>query len=569
MSDTTTTRPRGVTEAGTIQPAVLRALQNIVGERNASAERAILSTYYWNGGVGAMPGPKQGKHWPLAVVMPGSTEEVAAIVKLCVAEGIRYRAHSTGNGGTFVSQLPNVIVVDLMRMNRIVKLDAANQMAVIEPYVTAGRLQAEAMKVGLTCHIVGAGPSHSPLASATSFLGVGITGASTGHNVRNLLSLEWVSPTGDIVRIGSEGDDWFSEEGPGPGFRGIIRGLNGANGSLGIFTRIGYKLYPWAGPGQMELTHTHPQIGFRPTPKMRLFLPVWPSAEQMTEATFRINRSRVAFAVLRMPPGHIGWTLTKDNGEYIERRGKGDLSECTAMDNRFAWQILTTGVTERHAALQARTVERIVAETGGRFMALSEQDEQVLARNLITSAYVARVFRGAGSGGTSFGVMDSFNLWPGLVRAAEGQMAKERQPGGAFVTDGKEGFWAWPTESRQLWCENILASQGGTEKGIAAGWKSFFEHLYLVDRSPRFGVMAFIGGPLFDLFSSRRYGASHWMRRIKLSLDPGNHADHSMSVGPKEVPVARAWPLIMRFLFSRWGAPVLRAITRKAARMSL
>jgi hypothetical protein len=59
------------------------------------------------------------------------------------------------------------------------------------------------------------------------------------------------------------------------------------------------------------------------------------------------------------------------------------------------------------------------------------------------------------------------------------------------------------------------------------------------------------------------------MRRIKLSLDPGNPADHSMSVGPKEVPVARAWPLIMRFLFSKLGAPVLRSITKKAARMSL
>lgn len=569
MSTTEATRPHGVNEAGTIAPAVLRALQSIVGERNVSAERAILSSYYWNGGVGAMPGPKQGKHWPLAVVQPGSTEEVAAVVKLCVAEGIRYRAHSTGNGGTYVSQVPNVVVVDLMRMNRIVKLDAANQMAVIEPYVTAGRLQAEAMKVGLTCHIVGAGPSHSPLASATSFLGVGITGASTGHNVRNLLSLEWVTPSGDIVRIGSEGDDWFSEEGPGPGFRGMVRGLNGANGSLGIFTRIGYKLYPWAGPPQMEPTGAHPQIGVRLPPLMRLFFPVWPTAEQMTEATFRINRSRVAFAVLRMPPGHVGWTLTQDNSEYIRRREKGELPECTAMDNRFAWQILTIGVSERHAALQARTVERIVAETGGRFMTVPEQDARVLVRNLVTSAYVGRVFRGAGSGGTSFGVCDSFSLWPGLVRASEEIMEPERHPGGAYVTDGKEGLWAWPTESRQLWCENILAAEGGKEKGIAAGWKGFFQHLHMVDSHPRFGMMAFIGGPLFDLYSRRRYGASHWMRRIKLSLDPGNHADHSMSVAPREMPVARWWPTVQKFLFSRWGAPVLRAITKKLARMSL
>lgn len=569
MTTATDTRPRAITGDGTLSPGVLRALQNIVGEPHASADRSVLSAYYWNGGVGAMPGPKQGKHWPLAVVMPGSTEEVAAIVKLCVAEGLRYRAHSTGNGGTFVSLQANVIVVDLVRMNRILKIDAANQMAVIEPYVTAGRLQAEAMKVGLTCHIVGAGPAHSPLASATSFLGVGITGASTGHNVRNLLSIEWVSPSGDIVRMGCDDEEhWFSEEGPGPGFRGIIRGFTGANSSLGIFTRIGYKLHPWAGPKQLPVSGVQPQVGMPLSEHMRFFFPVWPSAEKMAEATFRFNRAKVAFGLLRMPPGHVGWFLTGDNGEYVGRRERGELPEVTQIDHRFAWQVLTVGCSARHAQLQERTVLRIVAETGGRMMRLNQADTELLVRNLVTSVYVGRVFRGAGSGGTSFGVCDSFDLWPGVVRAAETIMATERQPGGSFVQDGKEGFWAWPTESRQLWCENILASQGGTVKGVAAGWKGFFQHLAMVDGNPRYGIMAFIGGPLFDLYASRTSAANRWMRRIKVMLDPGFHADHTMSVGPKEIPGLRAWPWIQKFLMSRLGAPVLNAALKKVGRMS-
>lgn len=569
MSARPNSTPRGVTPAGTIAPGTLRALQSIVGERNASADRSVLSTYYWNGGVGSMPGPKQGAHWPLAVVKPGSTEEVAAVVKLCVADGIRYRALSTGNGGTFVPQVPHVVIVDLVRMNRIVRLDAVNQMAVIEPYVTAGRLQAEAMRVGLTCHIVGAGPAHSPLASATSFLGVGITGASTGHNARNLLALEWVTPSGDIVRIGTDGEDWFSEEGPGPGFRGMIRGMIGANGSLGIFTRIGYKLHPWAGPAEPELTGTHPQIGMRLSEHMRFFFPIWPSAERMTEATFRLNRAGVAFAVLRMPPGHVGWTLTRDNNEYVSRRERGDLPEATHIDNRFAWQIITAGCSARHAALQEHSVRRIVEETGGRFMTLDAADQEVLVRNLVTSAYVGRVFRGAGAGGTSFGVCESIGLWPGALKAGETIMETERKPGGAYAADGKEGFWAWPTESRQLWCENILAAQPGTTKGYAATWKGFLQHLYMADRDRRLGMMAFLGGPLFDLYASRMHGASHWMRRIKQSLDPGNHADHSMSVAPKPIPIAPWWPYIQRFLFSRPGAPLLRLIVTKLGRLSI
>jgi len=563
MSTVTKAVSTGLTSAGTLAPHALRGLQNIVGERNASADRAILSTYYWNGGVGAMPGPKQGKNWPIAVVMPGSTEEVAAVVKLCVAEGLQYRAHSTGNGATYLAQSPNVVVVDLVRMNRIVKIDRVNQMAVIEPYATAGKLQAEAMKQGMTCHIVGAGPSHSPLASATSFLGIGVTGASTGHNARNMLALEWVSPSGEIVRIGTGGERWFSEEGPGPGFRGILRGLIGANGSLGIFTRIGYKLYPWAGPTQPQVTGRFPMQGMAVPDNMRLFFPVWPTPEQMTEATFRINRSGVAFCVLRMAPGHTGWLLTPSNLDYVRRRRAGSLPEFLDKDNRFAWQILTIGTSPRHSALQEATVRRIVEETGGRMMAVDAYYEQLLVRCMVTSAAVPRGSRGALSGATSWGVCDSFALWPHALRAAESMMREQSKPGGAYASDNHEGFWAWPTESRQLWCENVLTGGGGRPKSVAVALRGFLEHFYRGERDPRYGILAFAAGPLFDLYGARMSRVNTWMRRIKHRLDPGGHADHTMSVAPAEPAMARWWPLIQRLLFSPMGRPILKAATEK------
>jgi len=569
MSNASAARSAGLDEAGTLSASALRGLQGIVGERNVSADRAILSTYYWNGGVGAMPGPKQGDNWPVAVIKPGSTEEVAAIVKLCVAQGLQFRALSTGNGATFLSQGSRVVVVDLVRMNRIVKIDRLNQMAVIEPYATAGRLQAEAMKQGMTCHIVGAGPSHSPLASATSFFGVGITGSSTGHNARNMLALEWVSPTGEIVRIGTAGDRWFSEEGPGPGFRGILRGLMGANGSLGIFTRIGYKLYPWAGPQRLDITGTLPLLGMRVTEQMRFFFPIWPTSEQMTDATFRINRSGVAFGMLRMSPGTLGWILTESNGDYVQRRREGSLPEFTNIDSRFAWQILTIGTSARHTALQEATIERIVKETGGRMMVIEDAHKEQLVRGLVTSAHVARGNRGATGGATSMGVCDSFALWPHVLRVAEDMMREEVKPGGAFSSDNRDGFWAWPTESRQLWCENIMSGGGGSAKGIGAAMRVFLQHFYKLERDPRMGMAAFMAGPLFDMYGSRMSSFNTWMRRIKLRLDPGYHADHTMSVPPKMSLMAKCWPFIQRVLFSKIGAPIIKSATNKMGEKSV
>ncbi|MFG1348665.1 FAD-binding oxidoreductase [Xanthobacter autotrophicus] len=541
---------------------VLQALQSIVGEANATNDPSVICSYAWNAGVGSMPGPKFLKNWPIAVVMPGTTEDVAAIIKCCVARGLSFRPLSSGNGGTYLSASADVVVLDLCRMNRLVKLDAANQMAVIEPYVTAGRLQAEAMKAGLTCHIVGAGPSHSPLASATSFLGIGITGASTGANARNILGIEWVTPTGDIVRIGALGgdDDWFSEEGPGPGLRGMIRGLIGANGGLGVFTRIGYKLYPWAGPPRIAITGTSPMKGMALEPNMRLFLPVWDTVEQMRDASFRLNRAGVAFALLRMPPNHIGWTLTASNGEYARRREAGLLPECARPEHRFGWQVLTIGHSPGETAYQEKTVRHIVSDTGGRMLPIAQNDAEMLVRTLVTSLYVSRVFRGAGSGGTSFGVMDSFNLLPDVIRASEQLMVEEKKPGHNFAADGDEGCWVWPTESRQLWTENILASQAGTVRGVAAGWKGFLRHLNMVDHNPRLGLMGFMAGPLIELFGPRYGDVATWMRRIKRRLDPPGLADSTVHVGINELPIAKWWPTLQKIAFSTAGAPALHLL---------
>lgn len=128
-----------------------------VGAANVSDDQSVLVNYAWNA-MFADPGcNKISSVWPSAVVLPGSTAEVQAVIKACNRHDIRFRAFSTGmvitNGQAGVAY----ILIDLRRMNSLV-IDAENQMAEIGPYVTAGQLQAEALKVGLTCHIIGAGP---------------------------------------------------------------------------------------------------------------------------------------------------------------------------------------------------------------------------------------------------------------------------------------------------------------------------------------------------------------------------------------------------------------------------
>src|ERR1044072_7849842 len=112
--------------------STLRALEDAVGPEHVRTDGVTLASYAWMGGVGATPGPRF-RHWPVAAVLPGSTEEGAAVVRACVAGGLKFRALSTGNGCMHVGAQPDVVAIDLLRMNRIVKIDRFNQTAGSEP----------------------------------------------------------------------------------------------------------------------------------------------------------------------------------------------------------------------------------------------------------------------------------------------------------------------------------------------------------------------------------------------------------------------------------------------------
>ena len=229
-------------------------LSAIVGDENISQDPAMLDSYSCHATMVGIPRQGLGlKPWwsrGAAVALPGSTEEVSKIVKVCNYHHINYRAHSTGQMPTTFAKGENAITLDLCRMNRIIEINEDHMYAIVKPYITQGELFIECIKRDLAPHMIDAGASISPLASVTSVSGEGDSAITRGFNERNAMALEWVLPTGEVVRIGSPdkpGADWFSGDGPGPGLLGAVRGAFGAFGERGVYTKAAIKFYPWYG----------------------------------------------------------------------------------------------------------------------------------------------------------------------------------------------------------------------------------------------------------------------------------------------------------------------------------
>ena len=354
-----------------LKPEIYRVFQDIVGERNITDSDIIMDSYTYNWLVEFMPGCSPGKflqNRPLAVILPGSTEEIQAIVKTCNRFGVKYKASSTGYGAHAFSLEEDVIHLDLKRMNKIIEIDEKNMHAVVEPYVPWAQLTAEALKKGLFCTPHQAGSQASALANVTSAWGMNIMGNHGGHNARNCLGVEWILPDGEIIRVGSS-DGWFSGDGPGPSLRGIMRGHVGALGCFGVFTKCSIKLHRWPGPPRIESEPGGTIIAYKskePLKRSKLYMVDTPDYEGLANLMYGLGDAEICYALIRVGgPEHLFAIMAGaiSNQTFVDWEESG-LIKAAADEFRHPCVVFLYGNSDREFEYQTRVFHNVIKEVG-------------------------------------------------------------------------------------------------------------------------------------------------------------------------------------------------------------
>lgn len=369
---------------------IYESLEAIVGPDNITEEPATLFAYayQWMAEfVTTVTGGSKYFDRPEAVVMPGSAEEVQAIVKTCNRHKVKFHVYSTGWGPWAAPPSAGQILLDLRRMDRILEIDEQNMFAVVEPYVVAGQLQAEAMKRGLNNHISGAGAGTSVLANACCFQGGGPDCIYFASPQDSILSIEWVMPTGEILRTGSLGSGvgWFCAEGPGPSTQGIIRGALGGSGGWGVVTKIAIRLVHWPGPAVMPIEGTVPAYN-SPLPEnlFRAAFPAFPSWQSFADAIYKIYDSEIGYIAHRQ---FVMWgdelqaaflkIVTDPTKQLCDLKELLEMPEIQRLteEMRRCFQLILVGMTPRDLEYQRKVLDTILSETGGWNVALVDEPD--------------------------------------------------------------------------------------------------------------------------------------------------------------------------------------------------
>jgi len=199
------------------------ALERIVGSDHVLWHAADLILYQYDASLDtAMPD---------AVVFPTSTEEVSAVVRACVEHGTPFVPRGSGtnlSGGSIAAE--GGVVIGLSRMNRILSIDPANEVAVVQPGVFNLDLQEALAQHGYLYAPDPASQKVSTLGGNVAENSGGPHGVKYGVTTNHALGLRVVLPSGEVIDCGGA-----TESTPGYDLRGV---LIGSEGTLGIVTEI-------------------------------------------------------------------------------------------------------------------------------------------------------------------------------------------------------------------------------------------------------------------------------------------------------------------------------------------
>ena len=174
---------------------------------------------------------------PVVVVVPESTEEVAAVLRVAHEHGIPVTGRGSGTGlsGAAIPR-SDAILVSFERMNAILEIDTENHVAVVQPGIRLDELD-EALEAHDLVYPVYPGEYSASLGGNVNTNAGGMRAVKYGVTRHHVLGLEVVLPGGDVIRTGGK----FVKATSGYDLTQLVIG---SEGTLGLVTEITLRLHP-------------------------------------------------------------------------------------------------------------------------------------------------------------------------------------------------------------------------------------------------------------------------------------------------------------------------------------
>ena len=209
--------------------AIAQALRAIVPDGVIEDEDALR--VYESDGLTAYRQP------PMLAVLPRTTQQVSAILAWCHGQGVKVVPRGSGtslSGGAL--PLADAVLLGMARFNKVLEIDYADRLAVVQPGVT---------NLAVTKAVEGAGFYYAPDPSSQIACSIGGNVAENsggvhclkyGLTTHNVMGVQMVLMDGEVVRLGGRAAD--------PAGLDLLGLVVGSEGLLGVVTEVTVRILP-------------------------------------------------------------------------------------------------------------------------------------------------------------------------------------------------------------------------------------------------------------------------------------------------------------------------------------
>jgi len=204
-------------------------LEKIVGKENVYSDKAHLIAYSYDA-------TKQ-RYKPDAVVFPKDEEDVSEVLKYCNEKKIVVTSRGAGSGFTGGS-LPKdggIILAFEKHMNKILKIDVENMLAIVQPGVINMDLQKAVEALGMFYPPDPASEQYSTIGGNVSENAGGMRAAKYGITKDYVMAMRAVRADGKVIRAGKQ----TIKDVAGYNVAGV---LIASEGTLAVITEVTLKL---------------------------------------------------------------------------------------------------------------------------------------------------------------------------------------------------------------------------------------------------------------------------------------------------------------------------------------
>jgi glycolate oxidase len=207
---------------------IIAAMQAIVSPRCVISNADLLRAYESDGLTAY-------RQLPMLVVLPETVAQVCAILRWCGQNGVKVVPRGAGtslSGGAL--PLGDAVLLGMAKFNRVLEIDYADRVAVVQPGVT---------NLAVTQAVEAAGFFYAPDPSSQIACSIGGNVAENaggvhclkyGMTTNNIVSLELVTMDGEVLRIGGRGLD--------PDDFDLLGLVVGSEGMLGVVTEVTVRI---------------------------------------------------------------------------------------------------------------------------------------------------------------------------------------------------------------------------------------------------------------------------------------------------------------------------------------